>query len=302
MDWLNFHHLKYFYVMAKAGSLRKAAELLGISQPSISHQIHLLEDALQTELFRKSGRKLVLTETGRMVYHYAEEIFELGSDLIRAVKSDHHVQRIPFHVGLTNTLPKSVASDILRTVLKIPEKFKIVCQEDDIEDQLGRLASHRLDLLLTDEPAPSSIKVKVFNHFLGSTPVVICANKEDVGMLKDHFPSSLNDMEMFLPSAHSPLRRKLDQWFQENGVHPQVIGEFDDPALMMTLAREQKVCFPAPEVAMTEIRYRYGFESVTVLSKCTCEFYAITSERQLKHPAIQAVNALAPQVFTKTVN
>jgi LysR family transcriptional regulator, transcriptional activator of nhaA len=289
MNWLNYHHLRYFWCTAKEGGLRKAAERLGVSQPSISAQIRLLEESLNTGLFRKSGRGMVLTDAGRMVFNYAEEIFTLGSDMMGAVRLKSDFRITTFHVGLTDTLPKLVACDILKPAMDPAHNMRMSCHEGSLEDLLPLLSSHRLDIIIADEPAPSSAKFKAFNHSLGSCGVSLCASPKSAAKLRKNFPQSLDQAPALLPSEHSVLRRTLDKWFDGHGVQPKVIAEFDDPALMKVFALDVPGFFPIQSVAVDEARKRYGFQKIADLADCRCEFFAITAERKMKHPATLAV-------------
>lgn len=289
MEWLNYHHLRYFWSVAREGSMRLAAEKLGVSQPSISAQIHQLESALGAELFRKSGRSLVLTDMGRMVYNYAEEIFALGRDMLGAVQHRTQVRLAPFRVGLTDTVPKMAAAELLRPAFSLENPVKLICYEDDIEDLLPMLAAHKLDIIIADEPAPSSAKFKTFNHVLGSSGVALCAPAKVAARLRRNFPASLDGAPALLPVEYSPLRRILEPWFDSHGVRPEVIAEFDDPALMQVFALEAQGFFPLHHVAAEEAVKRYGFARIADLDGVSSEFFAITAERKLKHPATVVV-------------
>lgn len=293
MDWLNYHHLRYFWSVAREGSLRAAAAKLGVSQPSISAQMHQLEEDLGAELFRKSGRSLVLTDTGRLVFNYAEDIFALGRDLVGALRHGSTPRIASFHVGLTDTMPKLAAAKILRPVFTLPQPVRAVCHEDDLEDLLPLLASHRLDIILADEPAPSSAKFKTFNHSLGTSGVTLCASAGVAEKLKKGFPQSLDRAPALLPAEHAPLRRVLERWFDQHKIRPEVVAEFDDPALMEVFALDASGFFPVHSVAVNDAVKRYGFRRIADLPECRSEFFAITAERRLKHPATLAVTAHA---------
>ena len=275
--------------------MRLASEKLGVSQPSISAQIQQLEDALGVELFRKSGRSMVLTDTGRVVFNYAEEIFALGRDMLGAVRQGAQTRLPPFHVGLTDTLPKLAAAEILKPVFKLEQAVRVVCNEDDLEDLLPLLATHRLDIILADEPAPSTAKFKVFNHSLGTCGVTLCAMPKVAARLRRGFPQSLDGAPAMLPAEHSPLRRILEPWFDEHRVRPEVIAEFDDPALMQVFALDAPGFFPLHAMAVDEAVKRYGFGRVAELTDVRSEFFAITAERKLKHPATVAVTQNAQE-------
>ncbi|HSJ04632.1 MAG: LysR family transcriptional regulator [Verrucomicrobium sp.] len=299
MDWLNYHHLRYFWVTAREGSLRKAAEELGISQPSISAQIHQLEENLGAPLFRKSGRGQVLTDTGKMVFDYAEEIFALGRDLLNSVRLQE-ARVAPFHVGLTDTVPKPAASEILKPVFSLPNHAKVVVHEGDLEDLLPRLASHKLDIILADEPAPSSAKIKAHNHSLGSCDVTFCASAKLASKLKKGFPQSLHGAPALLPAEHSTVRRQVERWFEGIGVRPNVVAEFDDPAFMQVFALETVGFFPLHSVAVDAAVKRYGFHVIASVPTIRSEFFAITGERKLRHPATMAVTENAQlRLFVK---
>ncbi|CAN5796436.1 transcriptional activator NhaR [soil metagenome] len=289
MEWLNYHHLRYFWVVAKEGGLRQAALRLGVSQPSLSTQIKQLESSIETPLFAKSGRGLVLTEAGRMVFNYAEEIFTLGRDMLGEVRHKTDMRLAPFHVGLTDTLPKLAAAEILKPVFTLPQQIRMVCHEGSLEDLLPLLAAHKLDIILADEPAPSIAKFKAFNHSLGTSGVTLCASPAIAAKLKRGFPRSLDQAAALLPTEHSVLRRSLEKWFEKEGIHPRVIAEFDDPALMITFALDAPGFFPMHTVALNEAVKRYGFRVIAEVAECRSEFFAITAERKLKHPAVVAV-------------
>ncbi len=289
MDWLNYHHLRYFWTVAKEGGLRKAADSLAISQPSISAQVRQLEEALGEKLFRRSGRGLVLTDAGRLVFEYADQIFSVGRELLSAVRQKSPGRLAAFNVGITDSVPKLVAREILAPVFHIAEPFRTVCREGKIEDLLPQLAQHRLDLVIADEPASSSLKFKTFNHLLGGSGVSFCALPEVAKQLRRRFPASLHGAPALLPTENTSLRRSVQRWFDGHGVHPRILAEFEDSALMRTFAVDVQGFFPVHTVAVAETVARYGFKVVGAAEDCRSDFYAITAERQLKHPAILAV-------------
>lgn len=289
MDWLNFHHLRYFWAVAREGSLRRAAERLGVSQPSISAQIHLLEEALGEKLFRRTGRSLTLTDTGRLVFDYAEQIFSVGRELLNSVLQKSTGRLAAFNVGITDSVPKLVAREILKPAFALAEPFRIVCREGKIEDLLAQLAQHRLDLILADEPAPTSLKFKTFNHPLGGCGVTFCASGRLAARLRRGFPASLQDAPALLPTENTSLRRVVQTWFDRHGLRPRILAEFEDSALLRAFAVDVESFFPIHTVALDETGNLYGFKTVGEAESCRHEFYAITAERRLKHPAIIAV-------------
>src|SRR5512136_1718638 len=209
MEWLNYHHLRYFWVVAKEGSLKKAAEKLHVSQPSISEQIKELEEALGEALFRRVGRANVLTDAGQVVLRYAEEIFGLGAELMRAVKQRPGLQSLRFYVGVADALPKLVVNDILKPALSMPQTVHVICREGKMEDLVAQLAAHRLDLVLADEPASSSLKFRTFTHLLGESGVTFCAAPKLATRLRRRFPTSLHEAPALLPTENMALRRSL---------------------------------------------------------------------------------------------
>jgi LysR family transcriptional activator of nhaA len=289
VEWLNFHHLRYFWTVAREGSLRRAAERLAVSEPSISAQIRLLEEALGEKLFRRTGRSLVLTDIGRLVFDYAEQIFPVGRELLTAVLQKSAGRLAPFNVGITDSVPKLVAREILKPVFALTEPFRMVCREGKIEDLLAHLAQHRLDLVLADEPAPSSLKIKTFNHPLGGCGVTFCASGRLAARLRRDFPESLQNAPVLLPTENTSLRGVVQTWFDRFGLRPRIVAEFEDSALLRAFAMDVESAFPVHNVALDETGHLYGFKTVGEAESCRHEFYAITAERRLRHPAIIAV-------------
>ncbi len=289
MEWLNYHHLRYFYVVAKEGSLARAAAKLHVSQPSISEQTRELETALGEKLFRREGRNNKLTDAGQVVFQYAEEIFTLGGELMNAVKQRPGLRTLRFNVGVVDSFPKLVTNEILKPVFAMPQAVHVVCREGKMEDLLAQLAAHRLDLVLSDEPAPSSTNFKVFNHVLGVSSVTFCAEAKLATKLKRDFPKSLNDAPALLPADNTALRRSLEAWFRVHDVKPTVVAEFDDLALMKVMAAEGRGFIAVPTVALKEAVSRYQFRSLGQATSCRVQFHAITAERRIIHPAVQLI-------------
>lgn len=294
MEWLNYHHLRYFYVVAKEGSLAHAAAKLRVSQPSISEQIRELEDALGEKLFRREGRSNKLTDAGQVVFNYAEEIFTLGGELMNAVKQRPGLRKLRLNVGVADSFPKLVTNEILKPVFVMPQTVHVVCREGKLEDLLAQLAAHRLDLVLSDEPAPSSTNLNVFSHALGESSVTICAEEKLAAKLKRKFPNSLNEAPALLPAENTVLRRALEAWFRTHNVKPNVVAEFEDLALMKVMAAEGRGFIAVPTVALKEAVSRYQFRSIGQATNCRVQFHAITAERRIIHPAVQLVANSAP--------
>lgn len=293
LDWLNYHHLRYFWTVAHAGGLRQAAERLHVSQPSISSQIHELEDALGEKLFMRKGRANVLTDAGQIVLRYADEIFNLGRELAGAVKQGGSEQILRLHVGVADAVPKLVTHEILKPVFGMGRHVHVVCREGKLSELLAELAAHRLDIVLADEPASSSHEGRVFNHALGSSRVVLCAERKLALRLKRGFPRSLQDEPALLPSERTALRRSLETWFRARKVQPRVVAEFDDAALMKVVAAEGNGFMAIPTMVLDEARARYGLHPIGEVRGCTEHVYAITAERRISHPAVTLVTESA---------
>ena len=285
MDWLNYHHLRYFWTVAKEGGLQPAAARLHVSPPSISAQIRELEEALDVKLFRRSGRRNVLTDAGQIALRHAEEIFGLGNDLVSALKQRPTERALKLHVGVADSLPKLVTYEILRPALELPA-VHLVCREGKIDDLLAQLGAHRLDIVLADEPASSSVKFRVFNHRLGDSAVTFCAAPALAGRLRRGFPKSLGGAPALLPVENTPLRRALEGWFRARKVAPRVVAEFEDLALMKVMAAQEQGFVPVPSVVLREAVDRYGLREIGAAENCHVEIFAITAERKITHPVV----------------
>jgi LysR family transcriptional activator of nhaA len=281
--------LRYFYVVAKEGGLAHAAAKLHVSQPSISEQIRELENALGEKLFRREGRNNRLTDTGQLVFNYAEEIFALGCELMNSVKQRPGARTLRLNVGVADSFPKLVTNEILKPVFALPQAVHVVCREGKMEDLLAQLAAHRLDVVLSDEPAPSSANFKVFSHALGECSVSLCAEAKLAVKLKRGFPRSLNAAPALLPAESTALRRSLEAWFRAQDVRPNVVAEFDDLALMKVMAAEGRGFIAVPTVALREAVSRYQFRSLGQATNCRVRFYAVTAERRITHPAVSVI-------------
>jgi LysR family transcriptional activator of nhaA len=293
MEWLNYHHLRYFWTVAKEGSLKQAAAKLRVSQPSISAQLSELETALGEQLFRRSGRSKVLTDAGQVALRYADEIFTLGRELVNAIKQRPTTQALRLYVGVADSFPKLVTNEILKPVFAMPQAVHVICREGKLEDLLGQLAAHRLDLVLGDELVSSSTQVRTFNHLLGECSTAFCASGRLAATLKKGFPKSLHDAPALLPCDPTSLRRAVEAWFRDVGVQPRVVAEFEDLALMKVMAAEGRGFIVLPAVVADEAQRRYGFRVVGTSDTCRVQFHAITAERRLAHPAVALITEQA---------
>ena len=297
MDWLNYHHLRYFWTVAKEGSVSRAAAKLHVSQPSISEQMRELEFALGEKLFRREGRNNKLTEAGQVVFGFAEEIFALGREMMNAVKQRPGAKTLRLYVGVVDSFPKLVTNEILKPVFSLPQTVHVICREGKMEDLLAQLAAHRLDIVLADEPASSSVNFKTFNHPLGETGTTFCAERRLATRLKRNFPKSLHEAAALLPSENTPFRRALESWFRAQRIQPTVVAEFEDLALMKVMASEGRGFIAVPTVAVNEARERYGFQVIGKAAQCRMQFHSITAERRIVHPAVAAISDQARQIL-----
>ena len=293
MEWLNYHHLRYFWTVAKEGSLARAAAKLHVSQPSISEQIRELESAFGEKLFQREGRNNKLTDAGQVVFGYAEEIFALGREMLNAVKQRPGAKELRLYVGVADSFPKLVTNEILKPVFTMPQTAHIICREGKMEDLLAQLAAHRLDIVLADEPASSSTNFKTYNHSLGETGTTFCAEKKLAAKLKRNFPRSLNNAPALLPTENTSLRRALETWFREQKVEPRIVAEFEDLALMKAMAAEGRGFIALPSVAINDVVGHYGFQTIGRAEKCRVQFHAITAERRIAHPAVALITSQA---------
>jgi len=295
MEFLNYHHLRYFWVVAREGGLARASAELRLAQSTVSGQIHSLEHTLGEKLFVRSGRRLVLTEVGRVVYRYADEIFSLGRELQDAVKGRPVGRPLTLVVGIADVVPKLVARRLLEPALKLPEPVRLVCREDKPDRLLAELATHNLDIVIADAPVGPSIRVRAFNHLLGECGVVFFATAELASRYRRGFPESLDGAPLLLPTENTTLRRSLDQWFTARGIRPEVVSEFEDSALLKVFGQTGMGIFPASSVIADQVRDQYRVRVVGRLDEVRERFYAISVERRIEHPAVVAIGKEARQ-------
>jgi len=293
MEWLNYHHLLYFWYVAREGSIARACEKLRLAQPTISGQLRLLEDTLGEKLFARQGRGLVLTEVGQVVYRYAEEIFGLGRELQDVLKGRPRGRPLRLIVGISDLVPKLIAYRVLQPALNMAEPVQIVCDEDTPERLLADLAEHRVDVVLSDSPIPPTVPVKAFNHLLGSCPVTLFAAPRLAARYRRNFPASLDSAPFLLPMAGSTLRNSLEHWFDSQNIRPKIIGEFQDSALMNTFGQAGVGVFTAPGAIEKEIRAHYHVAAIGRIDSIVERYYAISVERKLKHPAVLTISEAA---------
>ncbi|MBN1854401.1 MAG: transcriptional activator NhaR [Pirellulales bacterium] len=299
MDWLNYHHLLYFWVVAREGSMSRACEQLHVAQPTISSQIRKLEKSIGNSLFKRIGRNLELTETGQLVLRYADEIFSLGNELTDVLRGRPAGSPLQFLVGVADVLPKMIVYRLLEAALDLPEPVQLLCVEGKVSSLLMELASHRLDVVLSDSPMESTVNVRAYHHLLGECHVVIFAKASMARKYRRNFPKSLDNAPFLFPMRNTALRRMLDHWFDTHNIQPQMMGEFDDSALTKVFGAAGVGLFAAPSAVEKEIRQHYHIQPVGVLSGIKECYYVISIERKLKHPAVVAIlNAARERLFT----
>lgn len=295
MDWLNYHHLHYFWLAAREGSIRRASEILHLSQPAISNQIHKLEQNLGGALFKRAGRGIELSDLGRTIFRYADEIFALGKELQGAAAGRPTGQPIPFTVGVCDSLAKLVVYRLLSPVLRMVEPVRLACREGAFAELLTGLAAFELDLVLSDAPVAAGTKVKAFNHLLGECGVTFFASRKLAKVYRARFPQSLDGAPILAPPVGTPLRRALDAWFDDQRLRPKIAGEFQDSALMKVFGQEGLGVFPVPSVVSREVSRQYAVVAVGQAEGVRERFYAVSVERRLKHPAVLEIAQSAKQ-------
>jgi len=298
LSGLNFRHLHYFWVVAKEGSVTRAAERLNVAVQTISAQLHLLEQSVGKALLAPQGRRLVLTEAGHIALSYADQIFLLGEQMQEALAASEVDRTMRLTVGISDSLPKLISSHLLEAALALPEKVKLVCYEYKFESLLGDLAVHKLDVVLTDRPMPSGTTLRVFSHLLGESETTLYGVPALVEKYRPGFPQSLNGAPLLLPTRNNAIRGRIDHWFESHNLRPDIVGEFDDNGLLNTFGRNGIGLFPAPAALAKDVQEQYKAMPVGELSRVKEQFYAISNERKIKHPAIEAIiSAFHGKVF-----
>ena len=289
MEWLNYHHLFYFWSVVRAGSISKASRDLRISAPAISAQLRCLEDSLGEKLLTRSSRNLTVTEIGHIVFSYADEIFGLGRELMSTVKDLPTGRPMHLLVGVVDVLPKMIAQWLIEPALKLRESVRLICREGDADDLVAQLVTHELDVVLSDEPISPNIKVKAYSHLLGECGTTFVARQAVAAKLEGSFPRSLHHAPMLLPTQNSSLRRNLDAWFDSEEVRPLIVGEFQDYALLRAFGQAGTGVFPIASVFERELKRQDSLHRIGSTDGVRQRFYAISVERKLKHPAVVTI-------------
>jgi len=289
MQWLNYHHLFYFWLVVREGGVSRACKKLRLAQPTVSAQLRSLEEQLGERLFERRGRRLILTEIGHLVYRYAEEIFPVGQELLDAVKGNYAGKPLRVNVGLVDVVPKFVAYRLIEPVYRMGTAVHVVCEEDRPDRLLIDLASHRLDVVLTDTPLTWDEGTRLFTYMLLDTGVSFFGNDELTDRFSPGFPLSLDGAPFLVTPTNTSLRRSVDGWLDSEGIRPKVVGEFADNALLKVFGRAGVGVFAAPSVVEQDMLGEYGLRVIGRTEHLRERFYALTTERRLKNPGVAAI-------------
>ncbi len=297
MAWLNYHHLLYFWTVARTGSVTKACQELNLTQPAVSAQIRMLERSLGEKLFVKRGRNLALTDIGRLVYRYADEIFVLGREMQETLAGKVTGQPQRLVVGVADQVPKAIIYRLLEPALRASEPVRLIIREDGLDRLLGDLAMHSVDLVISDAPIGGTTRVRAYNHLLGETDVTIFGAPTLAALYKKRFPASLDGAPLILPTSGTQLHRSLMSWFDSNNLRPMVVAEIEDSALLKMFGQGGIGLFAGPTAIQDEIVSRYDVKPVGRIEAVKERFYAISVERKITHPVVRQISSLAQQTL-----
>jgi LysR family transcriptional activator of nhaA len=301
MRHLNYSHLHYFWTVAREGSIVRASQSLHLTPQTISGQLKLLDEAVGQALFNRVGRRLVLSDMGKVVFEYADEIFAVGAELASVVRGNHASGPKSLAVGIVNSMPKLIAERIIAPALTAEDPIRVRCHEASLEQLLSELAVHKLDLVLSDQPVPDGLNLKAYNHRLGASGLSFFVQRRQARRYRGRFPDSLSEAPMLLPSPNSALRRRLDDWFESRQLSPRIVGEFDDSALLKAFGEAGAGVFAGPSVIEDEICRMYRTSVIGQTDEIRERFYAISPERRLKHTAVVLVTDIArSDLFTSS--
>ena len=301
MRHLNYSHLQYFWTVAREGSIARASQSLHLTPQTISGQLKLLDEAVGQALFNRVGRRLVLSDMGKVVFEYADEIFAVGAELASVVRGNHASGPKSLAVGIVNSMPKLIAERIIAPALTAEEPIRVRCHEASLEQLLSELAVHKLDLVLSDQPVPDGLNLKAYDHRLGASGLSFFVQRRQARRYRGRFPDSLSEAPMLLPLPNSALRRRLDDWFENRQLSPRIVGEFDDSALLKAFGEAGAGVFAGPSVIEDEICRMYRTSVIGQTDEIRERFYAISPERRLKHTAVILVTDIArSDLFTSS--
>ena len=289
MEWLNYHHLFYFWKVVRSGGISAASRELRLAPPTISAQLRTLEHQLGEKLLRRKGRTLEPTDVGRLVFRYAEEIFGLGRELMDAVKQRPTGRPLRLVVGIDDVVPKEIAHALIEPALRLREPVRLLCREGSLEPLVAKLSLHELDVVLSDAPVTPSLDIRAFNHPLGECGVSWMAAPPLAKAYRRGFPQSLDGAPILLPTADTAIRRGLDHWFEKKRVRPVLVAEFEDYALLRAFGQRGTGVLPVPSVLEKDFRRQYGLQHLGPVDGVVGRFYAVSIERKIRHPAVAAI-------------
>lgn len=300
MEWLNYHHLLYFWTVAREGTIAKASQVLLLAQPTISEQVRNLEESLGVRLFQKKGRNLVLTDAGRVAFEYADEIFSRGREMSDVLRGRTVGRAARFTVGIADVVPKLIVYRLILPALKLSDPIRLVCREGKPDKLLSQLAIHEVDLVISDSPLDPSIRIRAFSHLLGQSGLSFFAHPRLARRFKARFPKCLDGMPFLMPADNTDLRRSLEHWLDTQGVRPVVVGEFEDSALASVFSEAAVGAFVAPTPTEAQVKKQYGLSLLGRTRDIVESFYAISLDRRIKHPAVIAISEFAQSsIFRK---
>jgi LysR family transcriptional activator of nhaA len=301
MSSLNLKHLRYFWAVASSGSIARASESLHVTPQTISGQLRELEEQMNAKLFQKSGRNLVLTDTGRVVFSYADEMFRLSDELQDVLEGRAPGAAMTLTVGVAMVVPKLLAYRVLEPVLQLQDSVRLVCQEASLAELLADLSVHKLDLVLADSPMSPALNIRAYNHLLGESGISFFSTRKTAQRYAARFPHSLNGAPMLMPTASSSLRRMLEHWFERQEIMPVLVAEFEDRALMKAFGEAGAGIFTSPTAVEDDVIAKYGVRVIGRTEDIKERFYAISAERRIKHPAVSAITETArSELFTSS--
>ncbi len=301
MKSLNLKHLRYFWAVASNGSIARASEVLHLTPQTISGQLRDLEESVGTKLFEKVGRNLALTDMGRLVFSYADEMFRISAELQDVIAGRTPGSRLSLNVGIAMVVPKLLAYRVLKPVLSLDEPVLLVCNEAPLVDLLADLSVHKLDLVLADAPISPTLNIRAYNHTLGESGITFFARETEVRRYETDFPQSLNGAPMLMPTRSSALRRALELWFERQNLAPAIVAEFEDRALMKAFGEAAAGIFTSPTAVEQDVLDKYAVRVIGRTDEVKERFFAISAERRIKHPAVAAITESArTDLFTDT--
>lgn len=294
---LNYNHLRYFYTIAREGTIVKAATVLNVSPQTISGQLTVFEDYLGVTLFDRKGKRLVINGAGKLVFSYAEDIFALGSELQQSLKEEDPGQQFVFTVGVADVIPKILASTILQHSFELDESIRLVCREGDFESLLSELATNKMDLILSDRPLTPGLPVKAYNHYLGKSGISFYASESSADEYQTNFPQSLDQKPFLISGEKSAQKLTLTSWFDLNQIYPRIVAEFDDSALMKFFGQAGHGVFCTPSIIEQHVKKLHDVVVIGRTNAIHDRFYAISPERKVRHPGVKLLVEHAKSIF-----